>query len=60
TLVGSLGSYCSTIKLYPLKAADFVPDVRRDLKFFFEKCVSWVHQACVGAGLPAIASLECD
>ena len=40
TLVGSLGSYCSTIKLYPLRAADFVPDVRRDLKFFFKNV--WV------------------
>lgn len=35
TLVGSLGSYCSTIKLYPLRAADFVPDSATDLKFFF-------------------------
>ena len=57
TLVGSLGSYCSTIKLYPLRAADFVPDVRRDLKFFFKNVwVTCIKQACVGAGLPAIAS----
>ena len=44
TLVGSLGSYCSTIKLYPLRAADFVPDVHRDLKFFFGKCAGCVRR----------------
>jgi hypothetical protein len=30
-----LGSFRSTTKLYPLRAADFVPDSATDLKFSF-------------------------
>lgn len=35
TRVISLGSWSNTIIRHPLRAADFVPDVREDLKFFF-------------------------
>ena len=35
TLVISLGSWSNAIIRHPLRAADFVPDVARDLKFFF-------------------------
>ena len=52
TLVGSLGSYCSTIKLYPLRAADFVPDVLADLKFFFENSVFYVPTVDRGQAAP--------
>gem|GEM_PF-3539317 len=35
TLVISLGSWSNAIIRHPLRAADFVPDVGTDLKFFF-------------------------
>ena len=35
TLVISLGSWSNAIIRHPLRAADFVPDTRGDLKFFF-------------------------
>ena len=35
TLVISLGSWSNAIIRHPLRAADFVPDVRAEVKFFF-------------------------
>jgi hypothetical protein len=37
TLVISLGSWSNAIIRHPLRAADFVPDVRAEMKFFFAR-----------------------
>lgn len=39
TLVISLGSWSNAIIRHPLRAADFLPDVGADLKFFFARGV---------------------
>lgn len=59
TLVISLGSWSNAIIRHPLRAADFVPDVRRDLKFFFGICAAYRGEQVRSPRQAFISNGEC-